>query len=89
MLLETGDVKTAERYAREARERGFAVAHFEAALVLADIALSRGDTDGPRLAAEALSATEAIGYLCRPIRRRLEAKLLSQPELGQGPVRRR
>lgn len=77
VLLETGDVETAERYAREGRESGFAVAHFEAVLVLAEIALARGDPDGPRLAAEALSATEAAGYLCSPARRSLEAKLLT------------
>ncbi len=77
VLVEQGDVETAERYAEEGRECGFSVARFEAALVLAEIALARGDPEGPRLAAEALSATEAAGYRCSPARRRLEAKVLT------------
>ncbi|MGH9006065.1 MAG: tetratricopeptide repeat protein, partial [Acidimicrobiia bacterium] len=66
VLMEEGDVETAERYAQEGREGGFAVAHFEAGLVLAEVALARGDPEGPRLAAEALHATEAAGYRCSP-----------------------
>ncbi len=77
VLVEKGDLERAEGYAQQGRESGFAVAHFEAGLVLAEIALARGDPEGPRLAAEALSATKAAGYRCSPARKRLEAKVLT------------
>ena len=77
VLVEQGDLEAGERYALQGRESGFAVARFEAALVLAEVALARGDPEGPRLAAEALAATQAAGYRCSPARRSLEAKVLT------------
>jgi len=72
VLLERGDVEAAERYAEEGRG-GIEYAGLESQLVLAAVALTRGDPDGPSLAIEALSATEAAGYLCSHMRKRIAA----------------
>jgi class 3 adenylate cyclase/DNA-binding SARP family transcriptional activator len=69
-----GDLAAAEDYANRALREGVAFGDFEARLVLAEVALARGDPDGERLAAEALDAAETAGYRYRPTWRRLHVR---------------
>jgi len=74
LLVERGDLAAAERYAGEALKGG-GFFEFESRLVLAEVALARGDPHGERLAAEALALTEAGGYLFSHSRKRLVARV--------------
>ena len=69
-----GDVAAAEDYANRALQEGVGFGNLEARLVLAEVALTRGDPEGERLAREALDAAEAAGYRYRPTRQRLLAR---------------
>ena len=69
---------------------GIAFPEFESRLVLAEVALARGDPDAERLAGEALARADAGGYLLSPARQRLEAKVPHLPQLpAPAPARRR
>lgn len=74
VLSERGELEAAEQYAVEALKGG-GFFEFESRLVLAEVALARGDPHGERLAAEALSLTEAGGYLFSRTRKRVEAQV--------------
>jgi hypothetical protein len=74
VLVQRGELDEAEEHAGEVLKAG-GLFEFEGRLVLAEVALDRGDPDGARLAAEALSLTAAGGYLHSPTRKRLEARL--------------
>jgi hypothetical protein len=76
LLVERGNLEEAERYATLALAGGIGMVEFESRLVLAELALVRGDPDAERLAAEALSLADAGGYVFSPARQRLGAKVL-------------
>ncbi len=80
LLVERGRLEEAERYANQALGGGIGIPEFESRLVLAEVALARGDPEAERLAGEALSLADAGGYLCSPARRRLEAKVPHGPQ---------
>ncbi len=75
-----GDLAAAEEYANRALQEGVGFGDLEARLVLAEVALARGDPDGERLAADALDAAEAAGYRYRPTRQRLLARAVRPPQ---------
>ncbi|MGH8991151.1 MAG: ATP-binding protein [Acidimicrobiia bacterium] len=79
LLVERGHLDEAERYANQALGGGIGIPKFESRLVLAEVALARGDPDAERLAGEALSLADAGGYVLSPARRRLEAKVPRRP----------
>jgi class 3 adenylate cyclase len=78
-----GDLAGAEDCANRALREDVGIGNFEARLVLAEVALARGDPDGERLAADALDATDAAGYRYRPTRQRLLARTARAPKPGQ------
>jgi tetratricopeptide (TPR) repeat protein len=73
-LVQRGNLDEAEEHAGDVLKAG-GLFEFEGRLVLAEVALERGDADGERLAAEALSLTDAGGYMHSRTRKRLEARL--------------
>jgi DNA-binding SARP family transcriptional activator/class 3 adenylate cyclase/predicted negative regulator of RcsB-dependent stress response len=75
VLARRGDLDAAESYALQARRAEVALARYEADLVLAEVALERGDPDGPQVAAEALEQAAAGAYLVSPTAKRLEARV--------------
>jgi Tfp pilus assembly protein PilF len=80
VLVERENLEEAERYANQAIAGGIGMAEFESRLVLAEVALARGDPDAERLAAEALSLADAGGYVFSPACQRLGAKVHGTPE---------
>jgi class 3 adenylate cyclase/DNA-binding SARP family transcriptional activator len=66
-----GDDAVAEAYANRALAEGLGFGDHEARLVLAEVALLRGDSDAERRAIEALDEAEANGYCYGPTRQRL------------------
>jgi class 3 adenylate cyclase/DNA-binding SARP family transcriptional activator len=66
-----GDHTVAEDYANRALRAGVGFAEHEARLVLAEVALLRGDPDAERRAVEALDEAEANGYRYGPTHQRL------------------
>ena len=74
VLSAGGDFHAAEVYATRALREGVAFGRYEGRLVLAEVALARGDPDGQRLAAEALEQADAGAYLVSSSRKRLEAR---------------
>jgi class 3 adenylate cyclase len=89
VLVERGALDEAEAAATEAVQSGMGIPGFDGSLVLAEVALARGDPDGERLAAGALAATEASGYLNSRTRQRLEARVPEWRGLLSAPARRR
>ncbi len=90
LLVERGRFDEAERYAHQALDGAIGISVFEGRLVLAEVALARGDPGAERLAAEALSLADADGYVLSPARRRLEAKVPDRPPVAPpATVRRR
>jgi class 3 adenylate cyclase len=89
VLVEQGQLEEAERYAIEARVGGIGIAEFESSLVLAEVALARGDPEAGRLATEALAFADAGGYLLSPVRQRLEGNVLLAPPADVPAPRRR
>jgi class 3 adenylate cyclase/DNA-binding SARP family transcriptional activator len=90
LLVERGRLDEAERYAGQTLGSGIGIAELEGALVLAEVAVARGDPDAERLAAEALSRADAGGYVLSPSRQRLEAKVPHRPPVAvPAPGRRR
>ncbi len=79
VLVERGNLQEAERYANQAIDDGIGMAKFESRLVLAEVALARGDPDAESLAAEAFTLADAGGYLFSPARQRLSAKVRHFP----------
>jgi DNA-binding SARP family transcriptional activator/tetratricopeptide (TPR) repeat protein len=79
VLVERGNLEEAERYATLGLAGGIGMAVFESHLVLAEVALDRGDPNAERLAAEALTLADAGGYLFSPARQRLEARVRHSP----------
>jgi class 3 adenylate cyclase len=71
MRAARGDFAAAEQYANRALEEGVGFGDHEARLVLAEVALARGDADAERQVAQALDQAEAAGYRYRPTRQRL------------------
>ncbi len=90
LLVERGRFDEAERYAHQALDGAIGISVFEGRLVLAEVALARGDPGAERLAAEALSLADADGYVLSPARRRLEANVPDRPPVAPpATVRRR
>ena len=90
LLVERGNLDEAERYANQSLGGGIAFPEFESRLVLAEVALARGDPDAERLAGEALARADVGGYMLSPARQRLEAKVPHLPQLpAPAPARRR
>ncbi len=79
VLIERGNLDEAARYATAAVSGAVGLAEFEGRLVLAEVALARGDPGAEQLAAEALSLADAGGYLLSAARQRLEARVTSSP----------
>ncbi|MGH9003601.1 MAG: tetratricopeptide repeat protein, partial [Acidimicrobiia bacterium] len=75
LLVERGKLGEAERYANQVLAAGIGASAFESRLVLAEVALARGDPDAERLAEEALALADAGGYLFSPARHRLDVKV--------------
>jgi DNA-binding SARP family transcriptional activator len=74
VLVRRGNLDEAEEYAADLLKAG-GLFEFDGRLVLAEVALERGDPNGEQMAAEALSLTDAGGYLLSRTRKRLEARL--------------
>jgi class 3 adenylate cyclase len=89
LLVERGNLDEAARYATDAVSGGVGLAEFESRLVLAEVALARGDPDAEQLATEALTLADAGGYLFSPARQRLGARAPLSPSALPVPTRRR
>jgi len=89
LLLEQGRVEEAEDAADETLRQRDGFYAYERSLVLAAIAMARGDPDAERLAAEALALTKAGGYLYSRVRNRLARQVPPGPPAHTGPARRR
>jgi class 3 adenylate cyclase len=89
LLFERGNLDEAERYANQALGGGLGIPEYESRLVLAEVALARGDPDAEQLAGEALSRADAGGYVLSPARQRLDAKVPHRPPVPAPAHRRR
>ncbi|MCA1844576.1 MAG: AAA family ATPase [Actinobacteria bacterium] len=74
VLVARGDLDRAEEHATAAVRESVFYGGYEGRLVLAEVALARGDPDGDHLAAEALAQAEAAGFLVCESRRRIRAR---------------
>ncbi len=74
VLAARGDLDGAEAAATRAVRENVFYSGLEGRLVLAEVALARGDPDAERIAAEALDQADAAGYLVSQSRRRIDAR---------------
>jgi DNA-binding SARP family transcriptional activator len=74
VLVAMGEVESAEAMANRALVERSPAGGYEAHLVLAEIALLRGEPESEAMVAEALGRAEGGGYVESPARRRLERR---------------
>jgi DNA-binding SARP family transcriptional activator/tetratricopeptide (TPR) repeat protein len=72
VLVAMGQLESAEEYANRALAERSPAGGYEAHLVLAEIALLRGEANAEAMAAEALARADAGAYVESPARRRLD-----------------
>ena len=72
VLVAMGELESAEEYANRALAERSPAGGYEAHLVLAEIALLRGEAKAEAMAAEALARADAGAYVESPARRRLD-----------------
>lgn len=80
-----GDLDAAETFATSAVREAVYFGGLEGRLVLAEVALARGDPVGPRLAADALAQADAAGYLASLSRKRIQARYPGMPAPAAAP----